>query len=43
MPGAYAHITIVNHLREPARLESLPDFPNEIIPSAKPGSESNCF
>lgn len=33
MPGAYAHITLVNHLREPARLESLPDFPFEIIPA----------
>lgn len=27
MPGAYAHITIVNMLREPARLDSFPAFP----------------
>ncbi len=31
MPGAYAHITIVNHLREPSRLENLSNFPNETI------------
>ncbi|WP_341502469.1 zinc dependent phospholipase C family protein [Gallaecimonas sp. GXIMD4217] len=27
MPGAYAHLTLVNLLREPARLEARPDFP----------------
>lgn len=26
MPGAYAHITLVNHLREPARLEQIAGF-----------------
>ena len=31
MPGAYAHITLVNQLREPSRLEALPDFPNQLI------------
>lgn len=29
MPGAYAHITLVNLLRVPAQLDSIPDFPNE--------------
>jgi hypothetical protein len=33
MPGAYAHITLVNHLREPARLERIPGLSREIIPS----------
>ena len=28
MPGAYAHITLVNELRTPARLDRLPDFPD---------------
>ena len=32
MPGAYAHITIVNHLREPQRLEGIADFPIQAIP-----------
>lgn len=31
MPGAYAHITLVNLLREPARLEAIPEFPSEAI------------
>jgi hypothetical protein len=29
MPGAYAHITLVNMLRETARLDSLPAFPKD--------------
>ncbi|MBI5891841.1 MAG: zinc dependent phospholipase C family protein [Nitrosomonadales bacterium] len=29
MPGAYAHITLVNHLRLPHILESIPGFDNE--------------
>lgn len=33
MPGAYAHITLVNELREPVRLEGISGFPFEIIPS----------
>lgn len=32
MPGAFAHITLVNMLREPQRLEAIPDFPKQIIP-----------
>lgn len=32
MPGAFAHITLVNILRETPRLEAIPDFPTEIIP-----------
>lgn len=31
MPGAYAHMTLVNLLREPVRLEAIPGFPNEAI------------
>jgi len=31
MPGAYAHMTLVNLLRKPARLEEIPGFPNEAI------------
>jgi hypothetical protein len=31
MPGAYAHMTLVNFLREPQRLETIPAFTNEII------------
>lgn len=31
MPGAFAHITLVNMLRESERLEAIPDFPQEII------------
>jgi hypothetical protein len=31
MPGAYAHLTVVNLLREPARLEAIPGFPDEAI------------
>lgn len=31
MPGAYAHMTLVNLLREPARLEAIPGFPVEAI------------
>ncbi len=31
MPGAYAHLTLVNLLREPARLEAIPGFPDEAI------------
>lgn len=33
MPGAYAHMTLVNLLREPSRLEAIPGFPNEAISS----------
>lgn len=33
MPGAYAHMTLVNMLREPARLEAIPAFPEEAIPA----------
>lgn len=29
MPGAYAHITVVNLLREPVHLDDIPGFPNE--------------
>lgn len=28
MPGTYAHLTLVNELRVPARLEVIPDFPD---------------
>lgn len=31
MPGAYAHITLVNILKETERLEAIPDFPVEAI------------
>lgn len=31
MPGSYAHMTLVNLLREPARLEALPGFPDQAI------------
>ena len=31
MPGAYAHMTLVNLLRETARLEAIPGFPGEAI------------
>ncbi len=31
MPGAYAHITLVNELREPQRLEKISGFPTEAI------------
>lgn len=31
MPGAYAHLTLVNLLREPVRLEAIPGFPDEAI------------
>lgn len=31
MPGAYAHITLVNMLREPKRLESIKSFPTDAI------------
>lgn len=31
MPAAYAHITLVNELQEPQRLESIPGFPIEAI------------
>ena len=33
MPGAYAHITLVSMLREPARLEANPSFPVTAIPA----------
>jgi hypothetical protein len=33
MPGAYAHITLVNELKEPQRLELIPGFPRGAIPS----------
>lgn len=32
MPAAYAHMTLVNILREPRRLENLSDFPRNAIP-----------
>lgn len=32
MPGTYAHLAVVNHLREPARLEAIPGFPTAAIP-----------
>lgn len=32
MPGAYAHITLVNELKEPRRLEAITGFPREAIP-----------
>ena len=31
MPGAYAHITMVNELKEPQRLERIPGFPRDAI------------
>jgi len=31
MPGAYAHITMVNKLKEPQRLERIPGFPHDAI------------
>jgi len=31
MPGAYAHITLVNELKEPQRLERISGFPQEAI------------
>lgn len=31
MPGAYAHITLVNLLKEPRRLEAIADFPEPAI------------
>lgn len=31
MPGAYAHITLVNVLRQPSRLEAVPGFPEAAI------------
>ena len=31
MPGAYAHITMVNELKEPQRLEKIPGFPRYAI------------
>ena len=34
MPGAYAHITLVNELKEPRRLEAITGFPREAIPSS---------
>lgn len=33
MPGAYAHITLVNQLREPIQLESIPGFVGDAITS----------
>lgn len=33
MPGAYAHITLVNILKEPERLEKIQGFPIEAIPA----------
>jgi len=33
MPGAFAHMTLVNMLREPLRLEAIPSFPGEAIPA----------
>ena len=33
MPGAYAHITLVNVLKEPRRLEAIPGFPAEAMPA----------
>lgn len=32
MPGAYAHITLVNELREPARLEAIAGMPRAALP-----------
>lgn len=31
MPGAYAHMTLVNILRDPTRLEATPGFTDEAI------------
>ena len=33
MPGAFAHMTLVNMLREPDRLEAIPSFPERAIPT----------
>jgi len=33
MPGAYAHMTLVNILSEPSRLEAIPSFPESAISS----------
>jgi hypothetical protein len=33
MPGAYAHITLVNILKEPGRLEAIPGFPEDAMTS----------
>ena len=33
MPGAYAHITLVNILKETPRLEAIPGFPRAAIPA----------
>jgi hypothetical protein len=33
MPGAFAHITLVNLLKEPQRLEAIRDFPEAAIPA----------
>jgi Zinc dependent phospholipase C len=33
VPGAYAHITLVNEVREPQRLERIPGFPRKSIPA----------
>lgn len=33
MPGAYAHITLVNILKEPRNLEGIGGFPKEAIPA----------
>ena len=33
MPGAYAHITLVNIIKETPRLEAIPGFPMEAIPA----------
>ncbi len=32
MPGAFAHLTLINHLRETPRLETAPGFPRQAIP-----------
>lgn len=32
MPGAFAHITLVNIVKETSRLEAIPNFPKEVIP-----------
>jgi hypothetical protein len=33
MPAAYTHITLVNLLREPQRLQQIPGFPRDAIPA----------
>jgi hypothetical protein len=33
MPAAYAHLTLVNLLAEPARLEAIPGLPRTVIPA----------